>query len=474
MNDRVKCFLGAGALSDYHGTNYQVITGASATFIDATHCKINFTCDYATALKTILKAKSATDKQYAFSVTTQNQALTSTTDIDRVCILADFQNADYGTDDTTLLVAGQPTSGGFLVYPFPNINTSPYKNIAGFEGDLFYVQFPFCVKTTTTSGVQPIIKKAGFQIIAKKTGLTDFVIEEKIFDVTGNRKLKPSCDAEGIQSISLSETRGFTTFANDIFNQVALFRDKQYDVAGFAAFTMQYGFALRYEAWRNIFDGLIELNTDIADDNEVISEQWTALINCSWSLALRFTADIIGYDGNVTNFTADCAITIKNINANSQDDPTIIDNTKTTQRFFDENDIEIKCIKADGITRVITDYYGNFANIPAAYTHTWGYAFADNRNNGGIFTRRFANTEYVSESDSPFSPALPYDIPDTSGTAGNIQISTYSTTRVTVSFFYDATRTGWRRYGDTILPQTRIGWSVSGAFDNSFDASFDI
>lgn len=478
MNDRCSLKLGDSAQSgEFHGTNYQVFSNnIAAIFVDTTHCKVTFSVSYSTFLKTFLKARSDTDRQYAFSITTQNYTLTSTTSIDRVAILCDLNNANFDTRDSSLLKPALATSGGWLVYQFPNINTAPYKNIAGYEGDPFYIQYPAQLLCNPINGVTPTLSKIGMRVKAIKSGKEDFIIEEKIFDTALIRKLKDTCSsAEGFQEIDFSESRGFVSTSNDPYNSFKLYRDKQYDINTtniYAGFVMQYGLVLRYETWLEIFNGQVELTTDIAGDIKDINEQWTNLSLCGWSLCMEFYSEVIGYDGNVTAFTDTCPITILNINASAGDN--VIDDTKSIIQFYDELDNEIKSIKKGGITRVIATYYGDLTNIPGSFDHIWGYAFADLRNNGSIFTRRFSSSEYSSEDDSPFSDALPYVLPDSSGTVGNIRVNVYGTTSVSLSFFYDDTKQNWSKENNTIIPVTRIGWSEGGSFDNSFDGSFDM
>jgi hypothetical protein len=129
------------------------------------------------------------------------------------------------------------------------------------------------------------------------------------------------------------------------------------------------------------------------------------------------------------------------------------------------NFVEVKGIQKNGRTLVRHISTGDFTTAPTGTPDAFGYIFADLQNEGGSTNRRFASTEYASESTSPWSVTTPNefgDSPTSTYTNGNLRRNTYGTTDVIIEGWYDDRQQNWGLTGViSILIFARLGfWSA--------------
>jgi len=142
--DRAFNSIGASAIDGESAGDYQSIFNYSIAFVDVYNATLTFTINHSNFIKNLLKSKSDDNRFYCFFVTTQRKSITTTRGVDRVAVLCDFENADYDKTNADLF---ELTSNGVMVYPYPYENTNNVGEIAGFEGDPFYIRIPFLVET---------------------------------------------------------------------------------------------------------------------------------------------------------------------------------------------------------------------------------------------------------------------------------------------------------------------------------------
>jgi len=471
MNDRKLIVPIFGVVNgEYFGTDYQILTAITTTLINASTLEIEFTVAFSTYLKNILKARSSDNRNYAISITTQDKLITSTIQTDRVAVLCDVDNMDWDQDDVTLLEAVDT----FRNYHYPNVDSEPKNNVAGYEGDLIYTEFPFRLQTLP-SGTTATLKLVAMQIVAVKTGKTDFILEEKQFDVSQVRKL------ENVQTINIEETRNFT-YINDEhleYNKIKLERKDLYDVGTKKGFLFSYPFVLRYEFWNQVILLVEGARYNVFENVEKVTNEWSNYADAGWALKLRFFADVEGYDGHVTHMVAEKSITAQKLGRQAfyPGDSTPIftvevfyyDESGVLIGHTDSTNVEGGSIVIGGRTRIVAKFTGN--PTPPTGSTTYGYIFADLENEGGINLRRFASSEIVSESDSPWTATDPDGAATSTRAFGNARLNIYGITHATIEAWYDDRKENWSDRKNTILIYPRMGFfsgvtSSARRFDN--------
>jgi len=472
FNDRKLQLISAAAgHGEYVGTDYQVLKNIDWLFVDANNATVEFDIDYSTYIKDFLKLKSSDNRNFALIVSTQDLSIAVTNIIDRVPVLCAVGSLDYNQDDSSLIQAVDT----FRNYLYPDIDNDPTNDIKGYSGDPVYSQFPF--RVLSTGSVVHTIQKAGFQIVAVHATKDDFILEEKIFNLAGERKLA------GIPTINIEEERNFITYEDDPFNLVFIERDAAFDSGAYKGFMINYAFVLRYEFWNTILhtdsrvtnpgtQSGVGTNT-IFSDIDVVSDQWSDLQTAGWSLKLRFVANILGTDGYVNEFQADSAITVKILGDQPGGYPAIAQETF----YYDEDgnqightdvtDTDGGSIVINGNTRIVAIFTGDFDPYPAGADSPYGYMFDDIEDEGGINNRSLASSELPSEDDSPFSPTDVDLTALTSSANGNVRINTYddplgvpgSIVEIRIEAWYDDSIKEWgvRRNG-SVLIYPRLGF----------------
>lgn len=455
--------------------NYNIITGMSATYVDANNATITFQAKYSAFVQDILSGRPLLDRNYLLSACIETIADDGSTVFNnRVTILCDFQNANYDTGNKNLF--GLVDYIRFYPYPFSNMN--PRNNVAGGPGDPCLVKIPFWVETTAQGNVLPTLGNVNFQIVAIKTGKADFIVEQYQVDASA------FCRVNNQQQIEISETRNYRTYTNDPYNSISISPAPQFNSGTKKAFLMQYGFVIRYDGWTNILPAAIggqSCNNDINNDGVNVNNNWINLIQNGWSLVVRLSASVIGYDGTVSPFQTQTTLSI--VTAPTEK-PDFILNTY----YYDANTLVLQSGMIPGGQTLVKFLFTSDGNpIPSPYDSYWGSVFADIMT-GGPTTRRFASSEKVSEGDSPFAAPSEFItdvLLDTMGNQildplgngietgpaptetfanGNVRIGVYPNGLVILETIYDDTVDKWlatNRNSFILIP--RLGFKLVNA-----------
>ncbi len=376
------------------GTDYQSLTDIQAVYVDDYNVLITFKVDYSSATKTVLQSRAADDRLYAFFVSCQDITIATSKNVDRVNVLADFKIMDYDVreaDNFGLI-------DYFHNFIYPNYGVFEINAPKGYQGDPAYVEIPFWIETAVVNGVSPTLQKVALQIVSTKADNDDFIIEEKLFDVSAVRKLADK------QTIDVDTTRGFILAEDSPWNRCNVIRDEANDSGTKIAYKLQYGYVLRYEEWIQVVQQ--NASVDIFKDVEEVVQAWKRYSTGNgWELKLRLAAQVQGYSGVVTKFQADNTFVILEEGDAPQDGVTFLGGLQ----YFNEEGIQVPTIIKDAPTRIVATFKGDPTVFPTGMTAMNGYMFADDQY-GSIFSRRFASTDEDSEEDSPFSsddlPAL--------------------------------------------------------------------
>jgi hypothetical protein len=448
--DRVLMTLSDTATGgDMEGTDYQQLKNIDLTSFSASTATIEYQLDLSTALKDKLKRKAPDNRRDTHWIAIKDPTgIVTTADNQRLAILVDSQIMAYNQEDPTLWeIIDRP-----LVYEFPTELEHPATEIVGFEGDPLYTRLKFRTETAPDGdGVTPTFKTAKVQILATHATKSDFLLEEKIFDVQNIRKL------EDKQTINLFEDKGYTTYEDDPRNRANLFRVPANDTGSKAAYEMQYGIALRYEYWIQALPFAEGATVDIFQDIENVSERWNNFSQVSgWELKTRWTFTMIGYDGAETDFVVDVPMRVLTGSDPAETPPLF---TGKVQYFTEDTDAEIMAIVEDGTTLIRATFVGDFSTMPSfggqLAVGFYGWMFADVEGSSGITGRRFASTEIPSEEDSPWSPTDADPAADESYADGNLRLNRYDNTIITIEGLFDSSQYGT---AEKILIYPRLGF----------------
>lgn len=448
INDRCSLVLGTGFYGDFYGTDYQVLTNVTATYVDANTVTIAFAVNFSTALKTFFESLPEENRNFFLAVMTQDNTITDTQQSDRVNVLFPLNQIKWDKEITDLIAPFDDLHA----WQFPETDeTQSTTNIAGFEGDPAAVEFPFTLLQPGTFPV-PTILNAGFQIVATKAGMDDFVLEEKIYDVSLVRKLND------VQTIDIEETRDFKDM-EDWYRDITFVRDADYDISGSVGFNFHYPFVLRYEYWASLMAEADEYQYEIFEEIETTSESWDTLQSNGWVLQVKFKAQAQAYDDYIQDFTQYWDITVKTFGEAPDSGPTL-----THTRVFEDidEDIEVSGILSGKETRITDIWQGDLSG--SIYNSAYAYIFAD-YNGGGINVRRFASSEFDSDPDSPFSASTLVALPGSSDSwaSENVRVSIFGNEYFIMQTIYDDRFENWTRSHEELLFPARIGF-----FDECF------
>lgn len=337
INDRAILIVGDGAVNgDFYGTAMQVITNANVIVNNANTATITFTAKFSNTAKSILSGFSLTDLNYAFTVASQNIGVTSSSEIDRVNVLCDFQNMSYDQRNPDLL----DLVDNIKCYVSPNI-TTPTNNISDFEGKHCVVEVPFQINIADEV---PTLKSCGLQIVAVKANKEDFILESKTINTS------PFTFTDDVQQINFFESKGYKLDANSPFNFVSLSPDATYDDDNVKGYLLHYAFILRNESWEKNDAIQPGLQYDILRDIPVITNRWADLISNGWTLKIRFVASVLDSKGNTTNYQAQTDLNIIKVDAVPGDGLQF-----TSETFFlDENNVKVNSIVKNGKTKIVS------------------------------------------------------------------------------------------------------------------------
>lgn len=427
------------------GTDYQSITDAEVEFIDANNCIVRFVVDYSDATKLYLKARPDSNRNYVIALACSDITKTETRNTDQVNLLCDFQSASYDYRNEDLMGMKDYFHG----FPFPNTDINEVNNVAGYEGDYFYESVPFWIETASVASVTPTLNKVKIQILATKTGEDDFILEEKQFTTDTIRKLK------GVQDINILNDRGFILPDDSVYNRANIIRRSDLDTGTKAYYEIQYGFVLRYETWRDVILDSLGNSASVFKDIEDVVQAWERYSQGNeWDMKFRVTFEVNGYDNRITIFQAETGMIV----FDEDDAPATGPDFTLALSYFDENNVSIPVIQNIGTTRVVATFTGDPASFPAGFISHYGYLFFDNDPAGGIFNRRFATSEFDSESDSPFTTVdLPANGAVSSYESANLRLS-YFANRIELDTFYVSEGDPQKQIPDDMYIGARLGF----------------
>lgn len=375
----------AGVNGINYSTDYQSITNAIVTFVNANNVSLTFSVIYSAAIKNYIANKQASDRLYSITVACQSFAIATTKGVDRCNLIADFQNQTYDFRNKDLI--------GLIDYihcfTYPNYGVAENNTVRGFEGDPVYIEVPFWIETAVVANVSPTLQNVEIQIATTKSGENDFILENKVFDLSAIRKLNDK------QTVDIIGDRGFILADGNPFNRSNVIRYEDGDSGTKIAYKLQYAFVLRYEGWLQAIQSQQGANIDVFKNIEEVTERWKIYNTNGWALKLRFLPSAMGYDGFVTNFTAET-------------DMIIVDAPESGQVFEHENQyfnldgIEVDFILQNEPTRAVCNFIGDPTSFPSGMTEYAGFVFVS-KTTEDIFSRRFACTDMASEPDNPFS-----------------------------------------------------------------------
>lgn len=454
---------GAAQQGVNNGTIYRVITNYTVAFVSATEVTLVFTVNMASAVEGYFQGKADGDRYYAILATTQNIAITTTKETDRVVCLAAFDTMDWDKTNTSLF---EFTGSGIYAYEYPDGGTIGVGSIEGFAGDPWLVRVPFRVNNQITGELSPTVKNITFQVLAYKTGKDDFILEEKVIDCTGFKKLL------GVQQILVDESRGFISYTDDPRNEVTIIRDPSNDTATQAAYIAAYGLVLRYEDWvdatiqpGNRNDGT---TPEIAKEIQDLTQRWANYSGVEgWALAFRFMITIEGIDGNDNVYQSDIDLSV--IGDESSDWPGGAGALTQDLQYFQYDPSgaginggyageELNAVEKQVQTLVRATYTGDWT-LPVTANGWYGWLTA-NALNGTIFDRRFASSEIASEDASPWSPTDADPIADISYASGNLRINVYTGVKIVVEGLLDSTM--WGQQTENLVIYPRLGAKYTG------------
>lgn len=374
----------------------------------------------------------------------------------RVAVLCDVNNMGYDQRNPALFDFVDYAH----VYPYPEKTGDGYNSVAGFEGDAFFVKVPMRVENALVNNNRPVLNGVTISIVAIKNGENDFVIENKTFPTAS------ACKFNSIQQLSFNGIKGYTTFDNDPFNNVSLVNAPQYNSGTKVGLLLQYSFVLRYDYWNNInpsIPGGSNCGDDINNDIKNVNNGWTNLTQNGWSLVLRVSSSVAGYDGFITTFQADTPIKSKQLGSDSDVNLQYVGRTV----YYDDSSgspVVIKQPKLGGITRVRIIWVPNGFDTSGIGNY-FGSIFVDALDKGNVLSRRLASSEIPSENGSPFSDSgvlyLGVTKVPNQHCFGNLRIGWFSTGVnagiVVTETNYDDSILSWSKYGSPLV--FRIGFT---------------
>ena len=411
------------------GTAYQVLKDVNPLLIDDFTIEVSLDVDFSAEIKAFLKTLSLEDRNFFFSVTTQDSAISTTQQSDNVPVLAPVNQVAWDKSDSTLLTAVE----NIRAYHFPNIDENPKTSVGGYEGDPVYVQFPFRLESLVSEGVSPTINRVGMTVVSIREGKDDFVLEEKILEVSNERKEFDIGDTVLRQSMSIESSRNYIGMPVE-YNTVSIERDESYDFGTLAGYVMSYAFVLRYDFWAKLISDAERFKNDIFEDITNPTEAWNTLQQNGWSLKVKFTAEVTGYTDFTEEFFHYWDIDCKYLGA----EPDVAPIFESATTYFDvATGLQVGGIVRGGKTLISTTYTGDFSSVPYFCDTFYAYIFADLETIGGPQNRRFASSEFDSEDDSPFTAGALDLAADSSWASANLRVNIYNFTSIVASTIYE-------------------------------------
>ena len=425
-----------------NGTDYLVLTNITPVLTNSTTITVAFNINLATFLKDILKAKAATDRKFCIAITTQNQSIATTANSDRACTLFTFDTFGWNQDDTT----GITLVDYMRCFQFPNRGTEPKNSFIMYPNEPGYVDVPFRVKKGDT------LVSATMQIVATKSGLTDFVLEERSFATENIRSLASS------QTIDMTDSRGYNTYTGDYYNEIYLKRRQGWDTDLYFGMIFHYGFTARFEDWLQALPLADAQGIDVAKSIENLTQYWYNFTQQGWALKVRWKASKKTSADIQTDYYAETSLEMADMGEIS-----LPAGCEAVTRFYDTDDVEVNAVLQGEVTKIVTTFTG-IITPPSGFTEPSAFLRVTLRDiDGGNFSK-VCTPEWNAESTSPFSAeGIAAGAGATDSYASNeARLDVYGTTSVVMSTYYDDSIDQWSRRvnarGGSILIYPTLKW----------------
>ena len=421
LNDRVVIATNSAATDgEFFGTAYQVLEDVQVSTFAAGSVTIVLSVNFSDEIKELLSSVGDNDRLYAFAITTQDITITTSAQSSRVAVLCDYQNMVYDRRDADLLEVSN-----FQCYNFPNLSAGNHDMVIATEGQPVLVRVPFTVAVDEVDGVQPVLTNSAVAVVAVKSGEDDFVLDSFTIDAANAKRIDTA------QYVNTTISRNFASPAGP-YNEASLVRYGVLDTSTKAGYLFSFGFAFRYEDWYSLVPNPFNLVN--------ANEQWSELIGDGWTLKVRFTATVKGYDGFDTNFVAYTDMELAESNIESD------------VKFYNEAGLEVETILIGERTLIKTTFTGDLVP-PMGTTNLYGFLFLDYIDTGGVAKRRTINSYSDSEQGSPFTAGFADPNADFNYSSDNAMLNVYinplDPTDITAEMltWYDETVDSWGANG---------------------------
>ena len=178
---------------------------------------------------------------------------------------------------------------------------------------------------------------------------------------------------------------------------------------------------MRYEYWLEVIQLAEGLGYAVFENVENVTEDWTNYSPEGWDLKLKLEWNVKGViSDRITNFNAETTITLKDLGEEPDEGSTFA----ASMKFYNSLHVQVKSVLEDEDTYIIATFTGD-TTVFATGGDFYGYIFEDTDEGGSVFSRRFANTEYDSESSTPFRAGDDPGDATISRADGNVRISVY-------------------------------------------------
>lgn len=291
---------------------------------------------------------------------------------DRNAILSAFNSVSYNTEDATLLQ--YPTD--VLFYQYLDETSCAYTDYKGFiyDGVLAKAQFKI-LKGAKLKNTTLVIQAFNSVLNAS------FPLESFNLDFSS----KYSTDFE--IPAAINTPRGFKLLPADPRNNILFSRNLGIDTLTYFGYNLDYGFKLRWEAWRQLtqFNNAFQLNH---------TQNWsTYSLRPGWEIQLVLI-NFVEKDGLTTEFNRICNIKAQNrLFSDDGFGGTISSTLETFLPIIAGYVSSSGFIARDRTTHVLVTLTGNFAALPTGYTDYYGILSIDVENTGGIQSINQTNSD---------------------------------------------------------------------------------
>lgn len=388
--DRALQTVGAVAVNgDQYGVSgRQIIKTLVATLTSSS--EILITATLALDADIVADMLELDNPRFMLWVSTQDAAISSTSECDRVSLLIPPTDCYINTTDSTML--GSTTQ--FLRHPhtadadlIPDPFVFPVDELVAVTD--FYID-----KTNSTATTEIIIKRVTAKIKAKNT-----VTEEDFTLQSWSRNLASEQIVGGLPIFTISEDTGYHIPTTEPRRNIELTRESGLDVGDSYYYRLSFPFMFRWEYWK----ALAGVDGDFYDQNESnngFNHFWNRYYDTAlnWAVYYEFTI-LATKDGELQTYTEEIAIENFDFDSNSNWSP------NTIKTYDDSDDTEL--YSATTLKRYVLGYRDT--RIEAEFTKVTGTPDTANLHavigievyeEGGVLGRRRLSSVHASDGDS--------------------------------------------------------------------------